>query len=909
MKKFLLSIFAVLFAFAGVQAQDVVYTLEPANGSNNSYAGNCDITIDGITWNLTGNSQTNPWRIGGKSLTNEDRSLYSKTAMESAVSKVVLTTGTASSITVNSAKLLVAANADFSGAVEYPFSFKASSSIEIPVTAASGSYYKFVFNVTVSSTSNKYIQFSKAEFYGTTGEGGGEVEPETPVATLPTVSEENGAKIALGTEITITPAAGNTVQYAIDDSDEFIEITEAEEIIMADYAGVMSLHIVSTCGEESVNDEWVFYVMPNAPEFTPAAGSFEDESLEVEIVAEDADKIYYTLDGSEPTVEDATLYEGPFEITATTIVKAIAVVDDVASIVASATYKYVDPNLVISNSTISFANTDARKSQDGNAQVWSSGAITFTNNKSASTNAVVSNYNPVRLYANSEIILECASGNITEILFDCNSPSYATALNNSFGNTVISTVSGDQVTVTLDGTSNTFTIEKLSAQVRMDAVTVTYAESATPTVPYPPTLLESQEFRGSMIVAISNIAADATVYYTTDESDPATSDTRVKYTEPFEITATTTVKAVAVNEVGASEMATATYTLFVVEETTGYYIKVVSAPADWSGKYLIVYEEGTDAYVFNGKDEANGYVSAVTDGDVIKANSEIDAVAVTIATMEGGYSISTVSGYMYKTAYSNGVDFGETAKAANTFEIAEDGVVITSGNNDDKTTFRYNKAVDQMRFRYYKSGQQPVQLYKYVEELPLYHTLTVSDAGYATLYLGFNARIPSAVEAYTVTTVNDGWVSLTQVTGVLPSNQGVIIKAPAGDYKFFNEATATADVTGNLLSGSTYNNNIDEEAYVLGNVDGVVGLYKAEMNQMDGTAWLNNANKAYLPASAVPNKSAAFYGFDWEGTTGISEVKGESGNVKGIYDLTGRRVEAITAPGIYVVGGKKVLVK
>ena len=193
------------------------------------------------------------------------------------------------------------------------------------------------------------------------------------------------------------------------------------------------------------------------------------------------------------------------------------------------------------------------------------------------------------------------------------------------------------------------------------------------------------------------------------------------------------------------------------------------------------------------------------------------------------------------------------------------------------------------------------------EEEPAFsHTLTVTEDGWATLFLGFNAEIPEGVEAYTVTAVNSGWVSLTQVTGVLPSNQGVIIKAPAGDYKFFYEETATADVTGNLLEGTLFNRNINEEAYVLGEVGDVVGLYKAKMT--DGV-WLNNANKAYLPASAVPNKSAAFYGFDWEGTTGISEVKGESGNVKGIYDLTGRRVEAITAPGIYIIDGVKVLVK
>jgi hypothetical protein len=42
--------------------------------------------------------------------------------------------------------------------------------------------------------------------------------------------------------------------------------------------------------------------------------------------------------------------------------------------------------------------------------------------------------------------------------------------------------------------------------------------------------------------------------------------------------------------------------------------------------------------------------------------------------------------------------------------------------------------------------------------------------------------------------------------------------------------------------------------------------------------------------------------------TGIEEVKGESGKVKGIYDLHGRKV---TKPvkGIYIIDGKKVMFK
>ena len=188
---------------------------------------------------------------------------------------------------------------------------------------------------------------------------------------------------------------------------------------------------------------------------------------------------------------------------------------------------------------------------------------------------------------------------------------------------------------------------------------------------------------------------------------------------------------------------------------------------------------------------------------------------------------------------------------------------------------------------------------------PASYTLAVGETRYSTLSLGYDATIPQGAKAYVVSEVNGGYVTLEEVTGVIPAKEAVIIEATPGNYNFVQTTEGAAVVKTNLLEGTRVDTYVEEEAYVLWNVDGEACFCKADMT--DGK-WLNNANKAYLPASKA--NGAASYSFRFgEGTTGISEVKTENGEVKTIYDLTGRRVENVTAPGIYIVNGVKRVVR
>lgn len=205
----LLTFLAVPMGMRGqTKAEVVAYTLEPTSGSNNSYAGNCDITIDGITWNLTGNSQQIPWRIGGKSISNADRLLYSKTAISDNITKIEVTHGAASSITMNSWTVIVATDASFANVVSTltpTFAANATTTINRPTGADwSNCYYKFVYNVTVSGSSNKYIEFTRAKFYKEEGGDTPELEDSDLAIT--------GAPVALSFDL-YNNSAAQTVNF------------------------------------------------------------------------------------------------------------------------------------------------------------------------------------------------------------------------------------------------------------------------------------------------------------------------------------------------------------------------------------------------------------------------------------------------------------------------------------------------------------------------------------------------------------------------------------------------------------------------------------------------------------------------------------------------------------------------
>ena len=186
-------------------------------------------------------------------------------------------------------------------------------------------------------------------------------------------------------------------------------------------------------------------------------------------------------------------------------------------------------------------------------------------------------------------------------------------------------------------------------------------------------------------------------------------------------------------------------------------------------------------------------------------------------------------------------------------------------------------------------------------------SVTVTSANYATYVSDFDLDFTGkGIKAYIAKADGTTGVSFTQVEKV-PANTGVLLYKDGGTTEEIPVLTGAADdVTGNVFKRGTgaavASVEGDLHNYILNNVGGVVGFYKA-YNQMVAT------NRAYIQIdeSILVKGFIALPGSDEE--TGIETMRdGENEKMSAIFDLSGRRVAKPTR-GLYIVNGKKVLVK
>ena len=236
------------------------------------------------------------------------------------------------------------------------------------------------------------------------------------------------------------------------------------------------------------------------------------------------------------------------------------------------------------------------------------------------------------------------------------------------------------------------------------------------------------------------------------------------------------------------------------------YVKVTSAPTDWSGEYVILYESSTTAYVWTGVDASSNYVTAnISNNAITKPDG---AVTVTIASMTGGYSIKVNGGnnngkYISGTSGSNTTNFNDNA-VANTLTY-DSGVDIES--NTSHFVMQFTNSTK--RYRYYKSttysgaNYKRPQLYKFVPTL----TYSVDPSASGTISVknsGNNVNSGSTVASGTTLDIVATPGSGMQFKNWTVTGTDSSVESPTSATTTFTMGSANSTLTANFESALAY---------------------------------------------------------------------------------------------------------
>ncbi len=329
--------------------------------------------------------------------------------------------------------------------------------------------------------------------------------------------------------------------------------------------------------------------------------------------------------------------------------------------------------------------------------------------------------------------------------------------------------------------------------------------------------------------------------------------------------------------------------------------------------------------------EINNNSFTLADADIANAETDKTVYELQLGGETGKWTFydKINNGYLFApgTNRKNYLNTQKTIDAKSQAKISFDAkgnssIVFSAPNantlrfNDNNHSKDPENERNQQLFTCYKSGQAPVQLYRKVGTFPL------TTAQYGTYYTEDAYVMPEGVLGYTITSEDGKTLNFNEAYAagaVVPAKTALLLKATEKltadkDYTYTIVNSTEVAPTDNLLHGSV--------AEATTNVEGAKAYYKLANDEVDhlgfyygaenGGAFTNSAHKAYLAVKTETLSQKRGFSFD-SMTTGINQVVANAEHAKTtvIYDLNGRRVNSLSAAakGVYIVNGKKVIVK
>lgn len=428
----------------------------------------------------------------------------------------------------------------------------------------------------------------------------------------------------------------------------------------------------------------------------------------------------------------------------------------------------------------------------------------------------------------------------------------------------------------------------------------------------PPTFAQTSITNtGNPIITITENTSDSptsgsAMYYTTDGSTPTTLSTA--YSDPVTVTGGNTIKAVTV--VTASDGTTKLTSNASSLTTTAY---ITGQTYDLSA--------ATEAYITNtegfadkktGIDYGVGSTSRFSKSDGKAALNIMGGLTTNYSGSSDTYWYWMLGQGIWQANGTRSVTLSNTVEG----EVA---LFTQYDCRNDGTSWSINETKD-----YYESdcsftinrsnnttgdGHHVYMLKKVQSFVPAGTTVskTISSAGWATYCSPYPLDLEHATgltDAYIVTGGEGGVLAKISVKGgTVAANTGLLIKGDAGTATIPVVASGTNYSASNKLVGVTSNTEIAANTgYVLMGSPSLA-FYK------NTNAFTVGANTAYLPAGFATDGARSFFSLFDDDATGISDTLMNNEATNGEYfDLQGRRV-AQPQKGLYIVNGKKVIIK